>query len=279
MADKPGRESASSRVLELFEEGRRFTEELLKENERLRAANVLARTEVRELQGQHARPELAQLQERLHSAEEELATLRSQYEELKAQFHSVEEENREFADRYVLVERQNSDLVTLYVASQRLHSTLNYDEVVAIVKEIVINLVGSKVFALYVIDAAESRLVLVGHEGMTESAAATVPFGTGVLGECATSGQPFVAPEGAPVHELRKDPIACIPLKVGDEVLGVIAIHTLLRQKQGFRSVDLEMFELLGGHAASALYVSSLYAVSERKRNTLEGLISLLKTR
>jgi predicted nuclease with TOPRIM domain len=134
MADKPGRDSASSRVLELFEEGRRFTEDLLRENERLRAANVLARNEVRELHGQQVRPDLAQLQERLQSAEEQVVALRSQYDDLRAQLQSVEDENREFADRYVLVERQNSDLVTLYVASQRLHSTLNYDEVVAIVK-------------------------------------------------------------------------------------------------------------------------------------------------
>jgi putative methionine-R-sulfoxide reductase with GAF domain len=279
MADKPGRDSASSRVLELFEEGRRFTEDLLRENERLRAANVLARNEVRELHGQQVRPDLAQLQERLQSAEEQVVALRSQYDDLRAQLQSVEDENREFADRYVLVERQNSDLVTLYVASQRLHSTLNYDEVVAIVKEIVINLVGSEVFALYVVDAPESRLVLVGHEGMEETAPPTVPLGTGILSDCVTSGQPYVVPDGTPVHELGPEPIACIPLKVADEVLGVIAIYTLLRQKQGFRPVDLEMFELLGGHAAGALYVSSLYAVSERKRNTLEGLISLLKTR
>ena len=50
---------------------------------------------------------------------------------------------------------------------------------------------------------------------------------------------PSVVADGASVHELGPDPIACIPLKVGDEVLGVIAIYTLLRQKPGFRAVDL----------------------------------------
>jgi putative methionine-R-sulfoxide reductase with GAF domain len=178
----------------------------------------------------------------------------------------------------VLIERQNADLVSLYVASQRLHSTLNCDEVIAIVKEIVINLVGSETFAVYVVDVAANQLVMVGNEGMP-SGDASVPLGAGVLGESARSGQPYVVGEGVPVHEAGKDPIACIPLKVGEEVLGIIAIYALLRQKAGFRAVDLEMFELLGGHAASALYVSSLYAVSERKRSTLEGLINLLKAR
>ena len=49
MTDKPARDS-SMRILELFEEGRKFTEDLLRENERLRAANAQARAELRDLQ-------------------------------------------------------------------------------------------------------------------------------------------------------------------------------------------------------------------------------------
>jgi len=278
MTDRNPRDSAS-RVLELFEEGRKFTEDLLKENERLRSAVVQARNEVSDMQNQYIKVEVVHIQRRLASMEEEMQSLRAENAKLKSQFHLVEDENREFADRYVQVERQNSDLVSLYVASQRLHSTLNYDEVVTIVKEIVINLVGSEDFAIYVVDAPAARLVLVGQEGMEGVAEPSVVVGTGALGQCVQSGQPFVLADGGPVHELGPEPIACIPLKVGDDVVGVIAIHTLLGQKQGFRAVDLEMFELLGAHAATALYSSSLYAVSERKRNTLEGLINLVKTR
>jgi putative methionine-R-sulfoxide reductase with GAF domain len=278
MTDKAGRDSAA-RVLELFEEGRKFTEDLLKENERLRSAVAQARSEVRELQNQYIKVDVARMQRRLASVEDEVQSLREENAELKAQFQTVESENREFADRYVLVERQNSDLVSLYVASQRLHSPLNYDEVVGIVKEIVINFVGSEVFSVYVVDSAASKLVLVGQEGMEGTAASSIEIGVGTLGECASSGQTFVVAENAPVHQAGAEPIACIPLKVGDDVVGIIAIYSLLSQKAGFRAVDQEMFELLGGHAGSALYVSSLYAVSERKRSTLEGLISMLKTR
>lgn len=278
MTEKPGRDSAA-RVLELFEEGRKFTEDLLKENERLRSAVAQARNEVRELQNQYIKVDVARMQRRLASVEDEVQALRQENSELKAQFQTVESENREFADRYVLVERQNSDLVSLYVASQRLHSTLNYDEVVGIVKEIVINFVGSEVFSIYVVDSAASKLVLVGHEGMEGLAAQSVEIGVGILGQCAESGQPYVVDDSVPVHQTGPNPIACIPLKVGEDVVGVIAIYSLLSQKAGFRAVDQEMFELLGGHAGSALYVSSLYAVSERKRSTLEGLISMLKTR
>ena len=278
MTDKPARDS-SMRILELFEEGRKFTEDLLRENERLRAANAQTRAELRDLQNQYVKIDVPRVQQKLSLIEEEVRTLRSENEELKAHFRSVEAENREFAERYVQVERQNSDLVSLYVASQRLHSTLDYAEVIGIVKEIVINLVGSEVFGIYVVDEDLAKLVLVGQEGMEGLAAASVDIGVGMLGGCAQSGELFMAGEGDSLHERGKEPIACIPLKVGESVLGVIAIHGLLRQKQSFKPVDLELFELLGGHAASALYVSSMYSVSERKRNTLEGLMTLLKAR
>lgn len=278
MTDRPGRDSAA-RVLELFEQGRQFTEDLLKENERLRAAVAQARTDVRELENQYVKVDVARLQRRLLSVEDELQGLREENTELKARFRSVEDENREFADRYVQVERQNSDLVSLFVASQRLHSTLDYDEVVGIVKEIVINLIGSEEFSIYVVESSGTNLVLVGQEGMAETATPSVPIDGSILGQCAQRGEIYVAPADVPKHTMGPEPIACVPLKVSDDVVGMVAIHTLLRQKPEFRSIDLEMFELLGGHAGSALFVSSLYAVSERKRNTLEGLISLLKTR
>jgi putative methionine-R-sulfoxide reductase with GAF domain len=278
MTEKPGKDSAA-RVMELFEEGRKFTEDLLKENERLRGMIAQARTEVRELENRYIKVDVARMQRRLASVEDELQALRQENAELKAQFQSVESENREFADRYVLVERQNSDLVSLYVASQRLHSTLDYEEVVSIVKEIVINFVGSEVFAIYVVDSAASKLILVGQEGLEGVAEPSVEIGVGILGESASTGSTYVAEDGTPMHQTGALPIACIPLKVGEDVVGVIAIYALLSQKTGFHAVDLEMFELLGGHAGSALYVSSLYAVSERKRSTLEGLMSMLKTR
>jgi len=102
--------------------------------------------------------------------------------------------------------------------------------------------------------------------------------GRGVLGTCAQAGEIFVATEGTSLHEPGEEPIAAIPLKVDERILGVIGIFRLLSQKDAFHDVDLELFELLGGHAATALYVSKLYSASERKRNTLEGFIDLLKS-
>lgn len=72
--------------------------------------------------------------------------------------------------------------------------------------------------------------------------------------------------------------MACFPLKVGDDVLGAVAIHKLLVQKPSFRAIDFEMFELIGSHAATALDGATMYSASKRKRPSAEGAgITLLK--
>lgn len=267
--------AAATKIFELFEEGKHFTEELLKENERLRLINAQLKNEKRDVESQYVRVDVPRLQEKLRVFEEEIVGLRKENEELRSQFSSVEEENREFADRYISVERQNSDLVNLYVASYRLHSTLDYAEVVEIIKEIVINMIGSEMFGIYACDEKEKRLVLIGHEGLDQTIAETIPIGAGIVGGVAESGELYSDKKAASRDD--GEPVACIPLKIGERLLGVIAIYQLLLQKQSFQPLDFELFELLGGHAATAMYVARLYGLSERKRSTLEGFIDLLK--
>jgi transcriptional regulator with GAF, ATPase, and Fis domain len=72
-------------------------------------------------------------------------------------------------------------------------------------------------------------------------------------------------------------PVAYLPLKLGDDLFGVIIIYKLLIQKEGFRALDFELVELLGKHAASAIYSAKLHATTERKRNTLQGFVDLIK--
>jgi len=109
--------SSAGKVLQLFEQGKQFTEELLQENEKLRRIITGLRAEKQDLEGQYVKVDGPRMREKIELLESELRLLREENEDLKGQFVSVEDENREFADRYVEVERQNSDLVHLYVAS------------------------------------------------------------------------------------------------------------------------------------------------------------------
>jgi putative methionine-R-sulfoxide reductase with GAF domain len=271
--DKPS--SGEGKLLELFEDGKRFTQDLLRENERLRSLVAGLKLEQRDLESRVVRADVPLIQQKVQVLEQEVQQLRQENGALREQFRSVEAENRDFADRYVQVERQNSDLINLYVTSHRLHSTLNYEEVLRILKEIIINMIGTEKFGVYLVQ--EQRLVLIALEGISQPLGSSLAIGEGSIGRAAASGQLYVAPAETDMRTFTGNPIACIPLKVGEQVMGVIAIFSLLLQKDKFGSIDFELFELLGGHAATAIYVSHLYSASERKRCTLEGFIDLLK--
>ena len=106
-------------ILQIVAKAKEFTEELLKENERLRFK--IAALEA--AGGAQASDERVQaLQRRVHQLEEKLA-------EIETSYRKVEEENKEFADRYIEIEEQNNNLANLYVASYQLHSTLDFREV------------------------------------------------------------------------------------------------------------------------------------------------------
>jgi hypothetical protein len=248
---------------EMFQKAKEFTEELLKENERLRfkvaalANGAAAEERSRELSG------------RVQELEARLAEVERRYQE-------VEEENKEFADRYVEIEEQNNNLANLYVASYQLHSTLDFKEVVRIVQEIVINLIGAEAFHIFMVGEKSGKLEREASEG--QEAPAALDMGEGIIGTAARTGLSYFAEEVVHFEPTPFDqPIAVIPLKIKDSVIGVVTINKLLVQKKAFTGMDHELFKLLAGHAATAIFAAKLYSTSERKLTTLQGFLDMLK--
>jgi len=254
---------------QIFTKAKEFTEELLKENERLRFR--IAGLETKGGAGGTSEDHVRELQKRLRELEERLA-------ELDARYRKVEEENKEFADRYIEIEEQNNNLANLYVASYQLHSTLDYKEVVRIVQEIVINLIGAEAFHLFMVSEKTGLLELESSEGQ-EATLTTVQMGQGRIGIAAKTGENYFAEKVAHREPTPFDePIAVIPLKIKDSVIGVISINKLLVQKTAFTTMDFELFTLLAGHAATAVFSAKLYSTSTRKLSTLQGFLDMLKT-
>ena len=194
-----------------------------------------------------------------------------------ARYRKVEEENKEFADRYIEIEEQNNNLANLYVASYQLHSTLDFREVVRIVQEIVINLIGAEVFHVLMVSEKTGQLEIEASEGQTPGRT-TIPVGDGLIGKAAQSGENYFAAsvarrDPAPFEE----PLAVIPLKIKESTIGLISINKLLVQKTQFTSMDYELFTLLAGHAATAIFSAKLYSTSARKLTTLQGFLDMLK--
>jgi transcriptional regulator with GAF, ATPase, and Fis domain len=254
--------------IQMFKKGEEFTKDILRENEKLRF-RVAQLEESVERSGDEARTKL--YDERIRLLELELNSL-------KDKFIRVEEENKDFASKYLGVEEENNNLANLYVASYQLHSTLDYSEVLRIVVEIVINLIGAEKFAVMLIDDKTNDLVAVAVEGIEASDSLRAKIGEGIIGRVTKEGESYFAEDLGAMHEFNPfEPIVCIPLKIKEHVIGVISVYKLLMQKEGFTNVDYELFNLLAGHAATAIFSSRLYTQSERKLTTIQGFLDLLK--
>lgn len=266
-----------SKIFSLFDQGKKFTEELLKENERLRYLNAELSRQKETLEKEAEASGVAHMHDKIRVLEEENVRLRREIERERTLTAQIEEENREFANRYVQIERQNTNLINMYVASYQLHSTLDFKSVVIIARDIVINMLGAEVFAIYLVDEKSNRLALVVDEDMPEECRGNLEIDTRmdqILHGPARS-DPEANPTGSP---LDGGPIAQIPLQVEDKPVGLICVYKLLVQKQSLQTVDFELIELLGKHAATAIYSAQLHARSERKRATLEGVVELIRT-
>jgi hypothetical protein len=64
---------------------------------------------------------------------------------------------------------------------------------------------------------------------------------------------------------------------MGKSCVGAILVYDLLAQKDRLLKNDMELFSLLGGHAASAIVSARLYAKADRKLKTLEAMLGLLE--
>jgi hypothetical protein len=269
MSDEKKMFGRAEEFLTLFNQGAEFTKELLQENERLRHELLAVQDGHRQAAADPG--EWGKLRVELLSQIDVLTV--EKYDALE-RLRAVEAENRQFAERYVEIEEENNNLANLYVSSYQLHSTLALSEVLKIIIEIVINLIGAEVFAVYVQDERSGSLEAVAAEGMEIEVFPKIEPGGGIIGQAVVSGETFCGETSG--SQDWASPIACIPLRVQDRPIGAIAIYSLLEQKEVFTPLDHELFTLLAGHAATAIFAAQLYSQSERKLNTIQGFIDLL---
>ena len=72
------------------------------------------------------------------------------------------------------------------------------------------------------------------------------------MGEALRKEESIFASDGESADS--NGPIVCVPLVVQGNSIGGIAIFSLFDQKDGFSVLDRELFALLGGHAATAIF-------------------------
>lgn len=256
--------------LQMFKRGAEFTEELLKENERLRFVNADLESRLQHATVQRSDDNLVkELMDKAGRLEQERA-------ELARRFSEVEAENKDFASRYVKVEAENNSLMAIYVASYQLHSTLDFTEVLQIITEIILNFVGAEVFAVAMMDEESGELRPLVCEGISPEVVAKRSSKEGIIGDVMRTGKAYFVDNIENLQVEPDKPGICIPLQIKDKVIGTIVVFKFLPQKTHIATVDHELFTLLAGHAATAIFSSKLYTDSRRKLNTIQGLIDLV---
>lgn len=267
--EESGLRGRAEEFLQAFKKGAEFTHDLLKENERLRfrlleMENSLAGRAAPDAAGQN------------HALLSRIKELEQEKQDILNRIRKVEDENQDFANRYIEIEAENNNLANLYIASYQLHSTLDFKEVLQIIMEIVINLIGAEEFSLMLLDEKTGVLSAVACEGLDREDIPPVKLGSGLIGQTLQSGESYFVDDLETYKRDILSPMVCVPLKIKEHVIGVLAIYKLLVQKERFAQVDYELFTLLAGHAATAIFGARLYSDSERRLSTIQGFIDLL---
>jgi len=128
-------------------------------------------------------------------------------------------------------------------------------------EQILMQFVGVGKFAVYLRRApasGEPVLEPVHLFHCAELTGRTVRIDEGIIGESMSTAVHYLGNPG----ERREAgaPLACVPLVFGQRVIGVVVVYDLLEQKSEFVKMDLELFRLLGSHAAAAIAGAGLLA-------------------
>ncbi|HEX9100594.1 MAG TPA: GAF domain-containing protein, partial [Polyangia bacterium] len=224
-------ESKREFIETFFKRGAEFTEELMRENEKLRFRVVQLEEERRALASTatapHDKPGAGALRELVARIEQ----LEAEREALMSRFAGVEKLNRDIYDRYHDIERENNNLANLYVASFQLHSTMELRELTQIILEILLNFVGAKTFAIQLVDEEHQKLRTLAAEGIDRARVPEAPLGKGRVGDVIAKAEAWFDHDRLRARADLEHPAIVVPLKIRERVVGVIIIWDLLTQK------------------------------------------------
>lgn len=270
-SDRPPEDLKKERdafIQQFFRKGAQLTEELLKENERLR--DQLADLE---RDNQKLRSHVAS-DEAIRELLAKIAALEEEKHQLVSRTNAIEATTDQFSSRYSEVENELADLANLYVATSQLHSAHSVRNVLRNLKELCAQLLGAASFVIYLRSDDASELVAVATEGVLTAEVARIPADRGPVAEAFHRGE-VVFRRGETSRGSLQDPAALIPLLIDDHPFGVIAVLATLTQKTEFVHADEELFNVLKKQAAPALVNARLFTDVGRKVPGLGAFMDL----
>ncbi|MBI3029652.1 MAG: GAF domain-containing protein, partial [Candidatus Rokubacteria bacterium] len=188
------------------------------------------------------------------------------------------------AQLYEAATRREKRLETLGELTRTLTATLSVEEVLERVVESAVELFGSCVSRLWLVDAGGETLSLRAHAGAVSplTGLTRLRIGEGIVGRIVATRAAIVIPD------LREDSRvvnrdrhraegvisqAGVPLLLGDRSLGALSVA--VRHAHEFSEEEVGLLQSLAHHAAIALENARLFALEQSRRAQVEALVEI----
>jgi len=183
------------------------------------------------------------------------------------------------------MEDQMFHLNTLILFSTRLHSTIHLSDVYPIIRELLVNFVGVDMFYLKCFDEISGSSTYVGisdHSTVDPRQIDTEAYPT-LINRVRAAAKDFFRNDPASVFAdvIASEPtlpVACLALKMGDQVSGILVIESMLPHKNDFEEADYELLALLSEESAVSIHNARLHRQVEDLAR-LDGLTGVYNRR
>ena len=203
------------------------------------------------LEHQKTADELAELRAQVQSERDAVAARARQLAE-------VSQRSRELAARFDEVDRTGERLANWFIALGRLHEATSEEQVVSLLGEVLIHLIGSQRFAVFTISSDGTAIGLTSSLGVDASLVERLPTLSGRVAGASRGVAYLRSPGDEPTVELEADLSASLPLHAHGLTLGVIALFDWAAPPPAPRAAGLEMLTLLVEQAGTALLTCQL---------------------
>ena len=190
----------------------------------------------------------------------------------------------ENARLYQAATNRGRRLAALTRLTETLTATLSLEEVLDRVVRSAVDLFGSSVSRVWLLDPDGRALSLRASAGAVSTVAGRTRFaaGEGLMGHIVATRAPLLVPDlredarPGNVDSIRAEGIisfAGVPLTLGDRVLGALSVS--VRERRPFDEEDLSLLQSLGSQAAVAIGNASLYAETSRRLDETRALLEV----
>ncbi|MFH1061605.1 MAG: diguanylate cyclase [Candidatus Omnitrophota bacterium] len=204
----------------------------------------------------------------------------------------LEEKKLEFENKRLLsnLKKEKAKLETMLQIGHAMSSILNLDELATFIVNKITLVLKAKICSLMLIDQDDETLVIKAAVGLDEAIIKTtrIKLGQSISGWVAQHGEPVLISNieddiqfgraNLPKYETKS--LLCIPLKVKDNILGVINVadKTMSIQENIFTEEDMHFLAVICNYAAIAVENALLYGEVKNLAIT-DGLTGLFNHR